>query len=875
MVVHEPPSGTVTFLFTDIEGSTRLTQQLGAAWPPLLERHREIARASWAEHAGIEISTEGDSFFVVFRSPRDAVAAAVQAQHGLADEQWPDGGEIRVRMGLHTGEGQLSGGSYVGIDVHRAARIAGAGHGGQVLASATTVSLLDGSGSWPAGVAAVDLGEHRLKDLSLPERIFGLAISGLRTDFPPLKTLNAVVNNLPSQLTTFLGRGEELAQVQQLLARTRLLTLLGPGGTGKTRLALQAAAAVAHRYPDGVHLVPLAAVTEAALVLPTLTQALGLAQPGADSSNRLADYLATRRVLLVLDNFEQVVDAGPAVADLLAAAPHVSVLVTSRIALQVYGEREFHVPPLDLPDPRHLPSLDVLVGYDAVALFVERAQGVRPEFELTPGNAAAVAEICARLDGLPLAIELAAARIRLLSPDAIRQKLGDRLTFLSGGALDLPERQRTLRGAIAWSFDLLDEDDRRFFARFAVFAGGAELAAVEKVVCDPDMPGGALDGVESMLDKSLIRFQADGSDEPRYGMLETIREFAYQRLVERGEGDLVGERHANWVASLVEQMARTVHGPERRAVLDRFEVEHDNIRAALGWVLATGRSALASRVFAGTWRYWQARGFLAEARRYAERVMALPVDTQAHENRRAAAEAAAGIAYWQGDNAASLVWYTEALELARETGDDAVIANALYNLTFPVGQTAGGLPQAVEASEEAIALYRRVGDHDGVGRALWGLATTYYFNGRVDEGLVRAREALAVLDGSGDLFMTAWSQYMVGVMTRDRPAAQRHLVAAHRLFAQADDTSGHALVLDALGTLAWREGDVARAMRLAGFVGHMESTSGSGLAKLNRDLAGFHPETLAEDPALAAAYEEGRSLTMEEATALALPDELR
>jgi tetratricopeptide (TPR) repeat protein len=282
-------------------------------------------------------------------------------------------------------------------------------------------------------------------------------------------------------------------------------------------------------------------------------------------------------------------------------------------------------------------------------------------------------------------------------------------------------------------------------------------------------------------------------------------------------------------------------------------------------------------VFAGTWRYWQARGFLAEARRYAERVMALPVDTQAHEIRRAAAEAAAGIAYWQGDNAASLAWYTEALDLARETGDDAVIANALYNLTFPVGQTAGGLPQAVEAAEEAMALYRRVGDRDGVGRALWGLATTYYFNGLVHEGLVRAREALAVLEGSGDLFMTAWSHYMVGilVMTRDRVAAQRHLAAAHRLFAQADDTSGHALVLDALGTLAWREGDVARAMRLAGFVGHVESTSGSGLAKVNRDLAGFHPDKLAEDPALAAAYEEGRSLTMQEATDVALPSERR
>jgi predicted ATPase len=721
----------------------------------------------------------------------------------------------------------------------------------------------------------VDLGEHRLKDLSLPERIFGLAITGLRTDFPPLKTLNAVVNNLPGQLTTFLGRDKELAQTQELLARTRLLTLLGPGGTGKTRLALQTAAAAADRYPDGVYFVPLAAVTDATLVLPTLTQVLGLAQPGSGSRDRLVDYLATRRMLLVLDNFEQVVDAGAALAELLAAAPQVSVLVTSRIALRVYGEREFQVPPLDLPDPQHLPPLDVLACYDSVALFVERAQGVRPDFDLTPGNAAAVAEICARLDGLPLAIELAAARIRLLSPDAIREKLGDRLGFLAGGARDLPERQQTLRGAIAWSFDLLDEEDRRFFARFAVFAGGAELAAVEEVVCDAGVPGCALVGVESLLDKSLIRFQAERATEPRYGMLETIREFAQQRLVECGEGDLVAGRHARWVAALVEHLAGAVTGPERREVLDRFEAEHDNIRAALGWLLATGRSALASRVFAGTWRYWQARGFLAEARQYAERVMALPVDPEARESRRAAAEAAGGIAYWQGDNDASLGWYTEALDLARETGDDAVVANALYNITFPVGQSAGGLRQAVVASEEAMALFRRVGDQDGVGRALWGLATTHYFHGLVDDGLVYARQALTVFEDSGDLFMTGWSQYMVGtlVMSHDRVDARQHLVAAHRLFARADDTSGHALVFDALGTLAWREGDVARAMRLAGFVGRVESTSGSGLAKLNRDLAGFHPEALAKDPVLAAAYEEGRRLTMEEATELALPGE--
>jgi predicted ATPase/class 3 adenylate cyclase len=874
---QEPPTGTVTFLFTDIEGSTRLTEKLGEGWPPLLERHRQIARRSWAQHGGLEISTEGDSFFVVFRSAVSAVAAAAQAQRDLAAEPWPREADIRVRMGLHTGEGLLGGGSYVGIDVHRAARIASAGHGGQVLLSASTFALLEGSAAWPPGVTARDLGEHGLKDLSRPERIYELGIAGLRADFPPLRTLNAVRNNLPGQLTSFLGRDRELEEAQHLLAQTRLLTLLGPGGTGKTRLALQTAAAAADSYPDGVYFVPLGMVTAAALVLPTLAQSLGLAEPGPRPVERLATYLATRKVLLLLDNFEQVIDAAPAVADLLARAPQLSVIITSRSALRVYGEREYHVPPLRVPDPHHLPDLADLATYDSVALFVERAQAVRPDFELTVENAPAVAEICARLDGLPLAIELAAARVRSLGAEAIRQKLDSRLALLSGGARDLPQRQQTLRGAIAWSHDLLDADDRRFFARFAVFAGGAELSAVEDVVCDPGDAGDALEGIESLLDKSLIRLVANRSTEPRYGMLETIREFAFQKLIECGEADVVCERQASWVANFVEREVRSVMGEDRRAVLDRFEVEHDNIRSALAWALDTGNSPLAARVFTGAWRFWQSRGFLAEARRYAERVMALPMGGDGQAHRAMAAEAAAGVAYWQGDMEASLVWYTEALDLARETEDPATIANALYNLIFPVAQGDAGLDRARKAADEATELYRGLGDDDGVGRVLWALSTSFYFHDDVEGGRALAQQALEILEHSDDVFMTAWAHYMVGVtnLTRDGAMTRRHLLSAHRLFTQANDTSGHTLVFDALATLAWRDGDEQTAMLLAGYAGNIERASGTGLARLNREQAGFSPESLARDPALAAAFEEGRQLTLEQAVALALPAEQR
>jgi predicted ATPase/class 3 adenylate cyclase len=877
VVRKEPPTGTVTFLFTDIEGSTQLTQELGKEWPPLLERHRQIARASWTGNGGVEIGTEGDSFFVAFQSAPAAVAAAVQVQRDLASEEWPGNVEITVRIGLHTGEAQLSAGSYVGIDVHRAARIAAAGHGGQVLLSATTFALLDGSGAWPPEVHARDLGEHALKDLLRPERIHQLTIAGLRSDFPPIRTLNAVRNNLPSQLTSFLGRDRELEEACHLLAQTRLLTLLGPGGTGKTRLALQTAAAAADSYPDGVYFVPLAMVTDSTLALPTLAQVLGLLQSESHLVDRLAAYLAAKRVLLVLDNFEQIIDAAPSVADLLGHVPQLSVLVTSRSPLRVYGEREYQVPPLGVPDPRQIPDLQQLAAYDSVALFVERAQGVRADFRLSVDNAEAVREICARLDGLPLAIELAAARVRVLSPQAIARRLDRRLALLSGGgARNLPERQQTLHAAIAWSHDLLDEGDKRFFARFAVFVGGADLSAVEEVVCEPGQADSALDDIESLLDKSLIRLDTSPSGEPRYGMLETIREFAFEQLSDRGEAALMCERQASWVANFVEGEARSVMGADRREALDRYESEHDNIRSALTWALATGHVPLAMRIFTGSWRFWQSRSFVAEARRHAERVMALPVSPAEREYRASAVEAAAGIAYWQGDVDAALRWYSDALDLARESGDPSTIANALYNVSFPLAQDPDGLEAAKSAAAEALTLYSELGDDEGVGRVLWGLSSAYYAHNEFEEGLVVAQQALDFFGGGDDLFMRAWVHYMLGLLLTPDPdgtEARRHLLAAHRLFVQTNDMSGHTLVFDALATLAWRDGDVERAMRLAGYVGNIERVSGTGLTKINREQAGFSPDVLAADPALAAAFEEGRQLTLEQATALALPSE--
>ncbi len=404
------PTGTVTFLFTDIEGSTRLLQQLGDAYPDLLSEHHRLLRKAVETEGGVAVGSEGDSLFAAFGSAPAAVAAAVGAQRALAEGHWPEGATVRVRMGLHTGEALVRDGTYVGLDVHRAARIAAVGHGGQVLISESTRVLVDQS--LPEGVELRDLGRHRLKDLAQPERIFDALIAGLPTQFPPLRSLDATPNNLPTQMTSFVGRTHEVAEARRLLATTRLLTLTGPGGTGKTRLGLQVAAESIADYPDGVFFVPLGPLDDAEMVAPEIVQALGMREaPNQPPAARLTEYLRDRRLLLVLDNFEQVQAAATLVGELLRAGPGLRAVVTSRSPLHIYGEREYAVPPLGLPAAGAVPDPAELARYESVALFLERASAVNPDFRLTPANAAAVAEICTLLDGLPLAIELAAARI--------------------------------------------------------------------------------------------------------------------------------------------------------------------------------------------------------------------------------------------------------------------------------------------------------------------------------------------------------------------------------------------------------------------------------------------------------------------------------
>ena len=522
--MKELPTGTVTLLFTDIEGSTRLLQRAGDAYPSLLDEHRRVLRAAFSSHDGVEVDAQGDAFFVAFASAQDAAAAAVAAQQALAGHDWPDNREIRVRIGLHTGEPTAVGGRYVGLAVHQGARVMAAGHGGQVLVSESTRALLDDR------FQARDLGEHRLKDLAGPHHLYQLLVEGLPADFPPLKTLENRPTNLPVLANALIGRSRELKETQALLARdeVRLLTLTGAGGTGKTRFALQIAAEQLEEFANGVFFVSLAPIRDWELVVPTIAQTLGLReQPGETRLETLTEYLRDKQLLLLLDNFEQVVPAAPEISGLLAAAPEINVLVTSRTRLRLSGERTYPVPPLELPNPEQLVDAGALMEYEAVRLFVERAQAATSDFAVTDVNVQAVAEICIRLDGLPLAIELAAPRVRALPAPALLRRLDQRLRLLTGGAQDVDERQRTLRATLEWSYDLLLDSEKVVFAELGTFIGGCRLEAAE-AVCDPRGELGLelLGSLESLVEKSLLLQRADPDGEPRFWMLETIREFA-------------------------------------------------------------------------------------------------------------------------------------------------------------------------------------------------------------------------------------------------------------------------------------------------------------------------------------------------------------
>jgi len=869
-----------TFLFTDIEGSTRLIQEHGNAYPALLEDHRRLVTEAVEAHGGRVFGSEGDALFAAFSTATAAIGAAADAQRSLARHRWPLGAEIRVRMGVHTGEAVLVGGDYVGLALHLAARITAAGHGGQVLISDPTRRL---AANLPEGLELRDLGERRLKDLASPERIYQLVGEGLVDKFSPLRTLDTKANNLPVQVTSFVGR-DELASARVALSGTRLLTLIGPGGTGKTRLALQLAAEASDDFPDGVWFVALDSVRDPNLVASVIATTLGLAMSGSvPPLDALVDHLRDRRVLLVLDNFEQVVEAAGNVSRLLREAPQIKVIVTTRIVLRISGEQEFPVPPLGLP-PAGSSGLDAeqAARYEAVRLFAERAITVQPSFVLTDENAPLVVEIVQRLDGLPLAIELAAARTRVLAVSAIRARLDQHLSLLTGGARDLPARQQTLRGAIDWSYELLEDADRRLFERFSIHRGGAYLTEADSV-CGPSSELGedVLDGLSSLAEASLVKAGLNGHEDPRFAMLVTIRDYASERLAAGEDYDELARRHAFAYLALVESLSPELIGGRAREVADRLETDHDNLRAALDWAVEKAEVELALRFVIAVWRFWQTRGHLVEARQRVDTILTLPgVADQPEELVSRALAAAGGVTYWQGDTSATHDYYLRALAAARETGDLRLIAESLYNLGFAPLDTDHPSQEGFAAGqalvEESLSLYREIGDAKGIADTNWALSIGVAASGGdVAEAIRHGEEALILYRQLNDPFGTGWASYMIGSLrSRDEPAevVERYFREGLSLFARAADKSGILLLLAAYAILAGRSGQTKRFNRLGGAVERLREQSGAGLVDVPVDFVDYSLPERPTDSAALAVWMEGRQLSTEEAIAFALGD---
>ena len=917
----ELPTGTVTFLFTDIEGSTARWEHERATMHAVLARHDAILHQAIETHGGQVFKTVGDAFCAVFAAAPDALRATLAAQRSLQVEAWPEvTGPLRVRMALHTGAVEQRGGDYFGPPLNRVARLLAAGHGGQILLSAVVQELV--RDQLPPSAELRSLGEHRLRDLIRPEHIFQLLAPDLARDFPPLHTLENRPNNLPLQPTPFLGRERELAALGKLLRTptTRLITVTGPGGTGKTRLALQAAADALDDFADGAWFVNLATIDDPALVVPTIARVLGVHETGKQPLvDLLTHHLQDKTLLLLLDNFEQVTAAAPAIADLLAVAPRLTVLVTSRAPLRLRGEHEYPVPPFAVPDPRRLPALATLSQYDAVRLFVERAQEVRPDFAVTNENAPAVAEICVRLDGLPLAIELAAARVRLFPPQALLARLRPegtrRLKLLTGGARDLPARQQTLRGAIDWSYSLLQPDEQTLFARLAVFLGGRTFEAIE-AVCNPEGALDVLAGVESLVEKSLLRQEEGPGGEPRLVMLETIHEYAAERLEASGDAQALRRRHAEYFVHLAETAEWRSRGPDQPLWLERLAAEHDNFRAALRWCVDRGEVALGLRLAGHLGYFWWTHGDADEGRQWLQKFLSR--DSGSQTAARADALTSAGnLAHLQGDSSAAISLLDESLALNRTLGRPGSTAEALRSLGA-VALAAGDYRTARMYVEEGLAVFRTLGRADEIAHSLRLLGTLAHNLNDDQEARSLLTESLALYREQGNRWGAAYALNSLGEQARARgdiqEAAERYAESL-ALFREVRDVLGISMVLSNQGYLALQQGNLPRAaallreslqpryerkdrggavaflpglaavaaargrtreaVRLFGAVEALLEHLGTSLERNERadyDRYVAAVRTQLDQAAFATAWAQGRAMTLEQAVALALEE---
>ena len=819
-------SAVTTFLFTDIEGSSRLWEAQPAAMGAALARHDAIARAVVEAHRGVLVKMTGDGLHAAFDAPGDAVAAALALQQAFADPATTSGLPLRVRCGVHLGAVERRDNDFFGAMVNRAARIMAAAHGGQVLLSdAVAAAVAD---RLPPGAGLRDLGAVRLRDLASPERVHQLLHPQLRREFPALRSLEATPNNLPQQVTSFVGRAQELADVKALLGRTRLLTLLGAGGLGKTRLSLQAAADVLDDYPDGVWLVELAPLTDPRLVPQAVAATLGVKEEqGATLVDSLRRHAAGRRSLLILDNCEHVIEAAALLATaLLQSAPDLTIMASSREPLRVPGEATYPVPSLAVPDARAAATPEAVLPYAAVRLFVERATAVQPAFVLDAGNASAVAGICRRIDGIPLAIELAAARVRTLSVATLAERIGDRFRLLTGGNRTALPRQQTLRALIDWSYDLLSADERTLLARLSVFAGGWTLEDAEAVTAGGTLGADAvLDLLTGLVDKSLVASEAEGE---RYRLLDTVRQYAQERLDASGERRAVADRHLAHFLGVAEAARPELVGPRQGFWLARLDAMRENLIAAHAWCDHAGdggerRLRLASAMR----RYLMMRGMLELGWRIAVEALARP-DAQVRGRARCRALADAGhLGSWMGRYADAQRYLEESLAIARELEDSEGVALVLQPLALAaLGQ--GDHVAARACLTEALALEEAQGNRHGVAGVINALAQIHRAQGELDVAAPLYERVLTLARGLGDREIIAIGLLNLAMVSIGQGATERVAPMLLEVLAIAGEIgskpAGQSVLEVCAGYAAWR-GDWTQAARFFGAAeAHMAET---------------------------------------------------
>jgi predicted ATPase/class 3 adenylate cyclase len=825
------PTGTVTFLFTDIEGSTKLAQEHPALWEPLRERHHAILQSAMDAHNGYVFQIIGDAFCAAFHNVKDGLDAALNAQRKLQAEAW-DKTPIRVRMGLHTGAAELHGSDYRGyLTMARVQRVMSTANGGQILISNASAELI--RGEFPEGITLRDMKENRLKGLLNPEHLWQVVAADLPQEFPPLETLNNIPNNLPIQVTSFVGREKEITEVKELLSTTRLLTLTGSGGAGKTRLSLYVAAEILDMFKNGTWFIELAPLSDPALVPFAIASTLGVREePGRPLIRTLLDWLSNKELLLILDNCEHLIETCAKFADeVLHASRLTRILATSREALGIAGESIYRVPSLQTPGPEDKIKIEQFEQYAAVRLFIDRARQSLSTFKVTDTNAPAVAQICYRLDGIPLAIELAAARVKALSVEKIAERLDDRFRLLTGGSRTALPRQQTLRSMIDWSHSLLSEPERILLRRLSVFSGGWTLESAE-VVCSSDDLDSAdiLDLSTNLVDKSLVVMD-EGPEGLRFHMLETIRQYAMEKLKNSSEEDVFQRMHAGYFSNLAKEAEEHNLKPDHTEWLNRLERERDNLREALHWSAVQDQEGTFLQLCGNLWRFWGTRGSIVEGRSLLDQAVEIyEANASSLENELIAGVfgGASELARYQGDFKRALILKQRLLEMCRQWGSERWVAAILNDLAIMYANH-GNCERSLALAEEALALRRKLGRPVGISHALSGLCFAWMCYDEPQAAREAIEEAIQIArnqQNQDNLVAGLLTLIFISVRQERYEEAQRLFAEVLPLAQEMADQDAIASGIYGMGTLAAAQGQARQAARLLGIAEQIATSGG-------------------------------------------------